>query len=125
MNLNSKKGMGLISDEPKHSNTDSDNKVTEQNMNVDEVKMKINKDRLEEEAAKRAAAANAAADNKNIPKHIQKSPKEPYYLRSYRMSGSNIDKMDALKSLIGSDFNFQINKALEYWFDNVHPEVKV
>jgi len=105
MNLNSNKGKGLLDE-------------------VIEKTLPMNQDKLVAEAAKMTAFADRAADEKAISRHIGKNVKEPYYVRSYRMYQGNLQKMDALKALIGSDFNFQINKALEYWFKNVHPEIK-
>lgn len=102
MNMNMNKGRGLISDVQDPLPTKSD-------------------DKLLAEAAKLAAFAENSADKKSITKHVSKK-KEPYYIRSYRMSETNVKRLNKLKDLAGSDFNFQVNKALDYWFDNVHPE---
>lgn len=79
--------------------------------------------RLSTEADKITRRAEGAADLKALTKHVAKASKEPYYIRSYRMSHKNLLRMDALKSKIGSDFNFQINKALEFWFEKNYPEI--
>jgi len=105
VNLNSNKGKGLL----------------------DEFSEKITtkeQDKIAVDAAKMTAFAEKVADEKAISRRITKAVKEPYYVRSYRMSHPNLMKMDSLKAQIGSDFNFQINRALEYWFENVHPEIK-
>jgi hypothetical protein len=104
MQINSNKGKGLL-DEVADKPTPN------------------NQDKIATEAAKMTAFADRAADEKAITRHMGKTIREPYFVRSYRMYQGNLQKMDALKAQIGSDFNFQINKALEYWFKNVHPEV--
>jgi len=81
--------------------------------------------RLTSEADKITRRAEGAADIKALSKHTAKAPKEAYYIRSYRMSHKNLLRMDALKAKIGSDFNFQINKALESWFEKNYPEIAV
>jgi hypothetical protein len=81
--------------------------------------------RLSTEADKITRRAEGAADIKALSKHAAKAPKEAYYIRSYRMSHKNLLRMDALKAKIGSDFNFQINKALESWFEKNYPEISV
>ena len=105
MNMNMNKGKGLISDV------------------IDSLPPKSD-EKLLAEAAKLTAFAENSADKKSITKHVSKT-KEPYYIRSYRMSETNVKRLDELKHIAGSDFNFQVNKALDYWFENVHPEVKI
>jgi len=108
MNLNVNKGKGLLSvDEPTPNPGPS------------------SKDRIEANAAKMAKMAEKSADTRSISTRITKATPKPHFTRSYRMSETNLLKLEAYKNQVGSDFNFQINKAVEYWFEKEHPEILV
>lgn len=108
MNMNSNKGKGLLDlDTPTEKVS-----ITTQN-------------KIEENAAKMAQHAESAADIKSISSRITKKRGSHYYVRSYKISESNLQKLEAIKSTIGIDFNFQVNKALEGYFEQNHPEVAV
>lgn len=106
MNLNANKGKGLI-----HVDEPAPKPVTSI------------QDKIEANAAKMAQLAENSADIRSISTRITKAIPKPYYTRSYRMSETNLLKLEAYKTLVGSDFNFQINKAVEYWFKKEHPEI--
>jgi hypothetical protein len=108
MNFNSNKGKGLLNEVPTVATL-----------------LTTSQDKIEANAAKMAQLAENSVDRKSIPDKITKTSLTPYYVRSYRMSLPNLQKLDALKAAVGSDFNFQVNKALEYWFEKEHPEIVV
>ena len=80
--------------------------------------------RMAAEAAKIAALAESSMDARNISKSIKKTDADPAFNRSYLVRRSNIARMEEIKEKIGADFSFQVNRALEYWFENVHPKAK-
>ena len=63
------------------------------------------------------------ADNSIDHRGVKKSraKKEVAVQRTYQISLANVERMEKIRDTHGSDFSWQINRALEYWFEKVHP----
>lgn len=67
-------------------------------------------------------SAKKATDTDGL-QNTAKPPKK-VVLRSIQYSPEMYDKMTKLKKEKGPDYNWQVNKALEYWFENVHKDIE-
>jgi len=56
---------------------------------------------------------------------IKRQKKDLAIQRTYLIKIDNIQRMQKINELQGSDFSWQINTALENWFATVHPQIQI
>lgn len=106
MAINSRAGKGLVTDD----SLNSMNSITPSSPVI------------QKEIGEVIQTAESNLDLRNVK---IKAKKELAVQRTYQITLSNIKRLELLLELQGADYSWQINKALEHWFANVHPEIKL